>query len=275
MEEFLNKARALYPGLPESFIQLYAQYWESTGDAQQAISQTRQDPQYDNIFPGNKTERGQLRYDEVTYFALEDSYIGTLAEYGIPRATSLNILQDRFVNLIEGGVSALEFEKRVADVYRGIVQNIPEVQQFYADNFDINLDEQSIFLGALDPTVGEDIVSGRITPAQIGGEARRAGFTISLEEAERIQRSGLSQQEARRLFTQAQTEIPRIQELQTRGGREPVGQFGLTEFTEAAVFQSPEELEEIRRLEAEEASRFTPIGGLARQGRRVTGLVEE
>ncbi len=275
MEEFLNKARALYPGLPESFIQLYARYWESTGDAQQAISQTRQDPQYDNIFPGNKTERGQIRYDEVTYFALEDSYIGTLAEYGIPRATSINILQDRFVNLIEGGVSALEFEKRVADVYRGIVQNIPEVQQFYADNFDINLDEQSIFLGALDPTVGEDIVSGKITPAQIGGEARRAGFTISLEEAERIQRSGLSQQEARRLFTQAQTEIPRIQELQTRGGREPVEEFGLEQFTEAAVFQSPEELEEIRRLEREEQSRFTPIGGAARQGRRVTGLVEE
>jgi len=275
MEEFLQKARALYPGLPDSFIQLYAQYWQSTGNAQQAISQTRQDPNYDNIFPGNKTERGQIRYDEVTYFALEDSFIGTLAEYGIPRNTSLNILQDRFVNLIEGGVSALEFEKRVADVYRGIVQNIPEVQQFYADNFDINLDEQSIFLGALDPTVGEDIVSGKITPAQIGGEARRAGFTISLEEAERIQRSGLSQQEARRLFTQAQTEIPRIQELQQREGREPVGQFGLTEFTEAAVFQTPEELEEIRRLEREEESRFAPVGGAARQGRRVTGLIEE
>ena len=275
MEEFLRKARALYPGLPDSFIQLYAQYWESTGNAQQAISQTRQDPNYDNIFPGNKTERGQIRYDEVTYFALEDSFIGTLAEYGIPRGTSLNILQDKFVNLIEGGVSALEFEKRVADVYRGIVQNIPEVQQFYADNFDIDLDEQSIFLGALDPTVGEDIVSGKITPAQIGGEARRAGFTISLEEAERIQRSGLSQQEARRLFTQAQTEIPRIQELQQREGREPVGQFGLTEFTEAAVFQTPEELEEIRRLEREEESRFAPVGGAARQGRRVTGLIEE
>mgnify|MGYP003112275445 FL=1 len=275
MEEFLNKARALYPGLPESFIQLYAQYWESTGDAQQAISQTRQDPQYDNIFPGNKTERGQIRYDEVTYFALEDSYIGTLAEYGIPRATSLNILQDRFVNLLENEVSANEFQQRVAAVYRGIQENIPQVQQFYADNFDINLDEQSIFLGALDPTVGEDIVAGKITTAQIGGEAARAGFTISLEEAQRIQRSGLTQQEARTLFTQAQTAIPRIQELQTRGGREPVGQFGLTEFTEAAVFQSPEELEEIRRLEAEEASRFTPIGGSARQGRRVTGLVEE
>jgi hypothetical protein len=274
MEEFLRKARALYPGLPDSFIQLYAQYWESTGNAQQAISQTRQDPNYDNIFPGNKTERGQIRYDEVTYFALEDSYIGTLAEYGIPRGTSLNIMQNNFVKLIEGDVSALEFQQRVSDIYRGIQQNIPEVQAFYADNFDINLDEQSIFLGALDPTVGEDIVSGRITPAQIGGEARRAGFTISLEEAERIQRSGLSQQEARTLFTQAQTELPRIQELQEREGRQPVGQFGLTEFTEAAVFQSPEELEEIRRLEREEESRFAPVGGAARTGSRVTGLTE-
>ena len=275
MEELLEKARALYPGLPDSFIQLFVGYWKNTGDAQQAISQTRQDPNYDNIFPGNKTERGQIRYDEVTYFALEDSYIGTLAEYGIPRATSLNILQDRFVSLLENEVSANEFQQRVAAVYRGIQENIPQVQQFYADEFDINLDEQSIFLGALDPTVGEDIVAGKITTAQIGGEAARAGFTISLEEAQRIQRSGLTQAEARRLFTQAQTEIPRIQELQEREGRQPAGQFGLTEFTEAAVFQSPEELEEIRRLEREEESRFAPIGGPARQGRRVTGLVEE
>ena len=275
MEELLEKARALYPGLPDSFIQLFVGYWKNTGDAQQAISQTRQDPNYDNIFPGNKTERGQIRYDEVTYFALEDSYIGTLAEYGIPRATSLNILQDRFVSLLENEVSANEFQQRVAAVYRGIQENIPQVQQFYADEFDINLDEQSIFLGALDPTVGEDIVAGKITTAQIGGEAARAGFTISLEEAQRIQRSGLSQQEARRLFTQAQTEIPRIQELQQREGRKPVGQFGLTEFTEAAVFQTPEELEEIRRLEREEESRFAPVGGAARQGRRVTGLIEE
>ncbi len=41
------------------------------------------------------------------------------------------------------------------------------------------------------------------------------------------------------------------------------------------MFQSPEELEEIRRLEREEQSRFAPTGGAARQGRRVTGLVEE
>ena len=274
MEEFLQKARALYPGLPNSFINLYAQYWKQTRDPQQAIAQTREDPQYDNIFPGNKTERGQIRYDEVTYFALEDSYIGTLAEYGIPRGTSLNIMQNNFVKLIEGDVSALEFQQRVSDIYRGIQQNIPEVQAFYADNFGINLDEQSIFLGALDPTVGEDIVSGRITPAQIGGEARRAGFTISLEEAERIQRSGLTQTEARRLFATAGEQLPQLQELQAQRGVEQEQRIGLTEFTEAAVFQSPEELGQIRRLQEEQASEFAPTTGAARTGRRVSGLTE-
>tara|TARA_X000001388_G_scaffold73434_1_gene65153 strand:- start:17 stop:844 length:828 start_codon:yes stop_codon:yes gene_type:complete len=275
MEELLQKARALYPGLPDSFINLYVQYWEQTGDPQQAISKTRQDPSYDTIFPGNKTQRGQIRYDEVTYFALEDSYIGTLAEYGIPRATSLNILQDRFVSLLENEVSANEFQQRVAAVYRGVQQNIPEVQSFYANNFGIDLDEQSIFLGALDPSVGEDIVAGKITTAQIGGEATRAGFTISLDEARRIQQFGLSQAEARRLFTQAQTQIPQIQELQEREGRTTDEVFDLDDFTEAVVFQGPEELEEIRRLQRSEESRFSPTGGPARSGGRVTGLTQQ
>ena len=275
MEELLEKARALYPGLPDSFINLYVQYWEQTGDPQQAISKTRQDPAYDTIFPGNKTDRGQIRYDEVTYFALEDSYIGTLAEYGVPRATSINLLQDRFVSLLENEVSANEFQQRVAAVYRGVQENIPQVKTFYADNFGIDLDEQSIFLGALDPSVGEDIDAGKITTAQIGGEAARAGFTISLEEARRIQQFGLSQAEARRLFTQAQTQIPQIQELQEREGRTTDEVFDLDDFTEAVVFQGPEELEEIRRLQRSEESRFSPVGGPARRGGRVTGLTEQ
>ena len=134
---------------------------------------------------------------------------------------------------------------------------------------------EAIFVGALDPTVGEEIVAGRITTAQIGGEAARAGFEITGDFAQRLQRAGISQAQARQLFTSAQAELPRLQELQARGGVEQPEQFTLEQFTEAAVFQSPEELEEIRQLEAEEQSRFTPIGGAARRGRRVTGLVEE
>ena len=274
MATFIELAQSLYPNMPPDILELFASEWSKTGDPNVAISNVRRTTAYDIAFPGNKRPDGTVKFDEVTYTGLKESYIGTLSEFGIPRNTSVDLLTDRFTGLIEGEVSAREFAQRVGAVYEGIQENIPEVQSFYRENFGLELTPEAIFVGALDPSVGEEIVAGRITTAQIGGEAARAGFTISLEEAERIQRSGLSQQEARRLFTQAQTEIPRIQELQTRGGREPVEQFGLTEFTEAAVFQSPEELEEIRRLEAEEQSSFTPIGGATRRGGRVTGLTQ-
>ena len=274
MADFVALAEARFPGLPVEFLNLWTQYYQIGKPETQVISEVRKDPEYINIFPGNTTPSGQVRYDEVTYFALQDSYIGTLAEYGIPRGTSLNILQDRFVSLLENEVSANEFQQRVAAVYRGIQENIPQVQDFYATNFGLDLDEQSIFLGALDPTVGEDIVSGKITAAQIGGEAARAGFTISFEEAERIQRSGLTQTEARRLFATAGEQLPQLQELQAQRGVQQEQRIGLTEFTEAAVFQSPEELGQIRRLQEEQASEFAPTTGAARTGRRVSGLTE-
>ena len=109
----------------------------------------------------------------------------------------------------------------------------------------------------------------QVAVSQIGGEARRAGFgdIISLEKAQELQAAGITQAQARQLFQEAQLEVPRIQEVEDV--------FGVEDFTEAAVFRSPEELEQVRVLEAEEASRFTPMTGPARRGRRVQGLVQE
>ena len=275
MATYAELAQSLYPNMPPDILDLFANEWARTGDPQVAIAEVRRSPAYEIAFPGNKRPDGTVKFDEVTYTGLKESYIGTLQEYGIPRNTSVDLLTDRFTGLIEGEVSAREFAQRVDAVYQGIQENIPEVTEFYRENFGLELTPEAIFVGALDPTVGEEIVAGRITTAQIGGEAARAGFEISGEFAQRLQRAGISQAQARQLFTTAQAELPRLQELQARGGVEQPEQFTLEQFTEAAVFQSPEELEEIRQLEAEEASRFAPIGGAARRGRRVTGLVEE
>ena len=76
------------------------------------------------------------------------------------------------------------------------------------------------------------------------------------------------------MFATAEEQLPQIQELQAQRGVAPQQQFGLTEFTEAAVFQSPEELGQIRRLQEEQASEFAPTTGAARTGRRVSGLTE-
>ena len=44
--------------------------------------------------------------------------------------------------------------------------------------------------------------------------------------------------------------------------------------TGEVITRATSDLENIRRLEAEEESMFSPVGGAARQGGRVTGLVE-
>lgn len=274
MEQYLQLAKTLYPNMPDEILNLFAQQWSETGDPNVAISQVRQTDLYKDYFPGNITPTGQVRYDEVTYQGLKESYIGTLAEFGIPRATSLDLLEDRFVNLIEGEVSAREFQQRISGVYQGIQENLPEVQSFYSTNYGIDLTPEAIFMGALDPTIGEEIVAGKITTAQIGGEAARAGFDISLGEAERLRRAGLTQTQARELFTTAQTQLPRLEQISARveTEQEPIT---LEQYTQAAIFGDPDVTERIQRLGAAEETLFSPVAGVARQGRRVTGLVEE
>ena len=275
MATYLEQAQALYPTMPPDILSLFANEWAKSDNPQVAIAEVRKSDAYEIAFPGNKNPDGTVKFDEVTYGGLKESYIGTLAEYGIPRNTSVDLLTDRFTDLVIGKVSAREFAQRVDAVFQGIQENIPEVQEFYATNFGLELTPESIFLGALDPTVGEEIVAGRITTAQIGGEAARAGFEISGEFAQRLQRAGISQAQARQLFTAAESQLPELQSLQIQRGVAPEEQIGLEQFAEAAVFQSPEELQQIERLRAEQQAEFAPIASAARRGARITGIVEE
>ena len=274
MATYEELAQSLYPNMPADVLALFSSEWARTGDPQVAIAEVRRSPVYEIAFPGNKRPDGTVKFDEVTYTGLKESYIGTLQEYGIPRNTSVDLLTDRFTGLIEGEVSAREFAQRIDATFQGIQENIPEVQSFYRDNFDLDLTPEAIFIGALDPAVGEEIVAGRITTAQIGGEAARAGFSITGDLAQRLQRAGVTQAQARQIFTSAEAQLPQLQDLQAQRGVETSEQFGLEDFTEAAVFQSPEELQQIQRLRGEQASEFAPTTGAARTGRRVSGLTE-
>ena len=277
MATYLELAKSLYPNMPDNLLNLFANEWARTGDPKVAIAEVRGTTEYETLFPGNKRADGTVKFDEVTYVGLKESYMGTLAEYGVSREISESLLQDRLTSLIEGEVSAREFQQRVGAVFQGVQENIQEVQDFYSTNYGIDLTQESIFLGAIDPSVGEDIVAGKVTTAQIGGEAAKAGFTVDLSTAEKLRKAGLNQQQARQFFSTAADQIPRIQELQQRGGKSVAQEdvFDLEKFTEAMLFQSPDEAEELRRLQAEEESRFSAIGGAARQGSRVTGLTEQ
>ena len=274
MDEFLQLAKSLFPYLPDDVINKYVDYYaESDRNIDVALGKLRQDPIYDDYFPGNKRADKTVRYNEAEYLAVKESYKLSLEDFGL----NPELFDDTFSNLIAGDVSPSEFKTRVGIVFEGIKSNIPQVKEFYSANYGIDLTDEAIFASAIKPELGEQILNKQIAVSQIGGEARRAGFgdTISLEKAQELQAAGITQAQARRLFQEAQLEVPRIQELQARGGRQVDDVFGVEDFTEAAVFRSPEELEEVRVLEAEEASRFTPMTGPARRGRRVQGLVQE
>ena len=273
MADFLTEAKALYPFLPEGLLTLFQEkYVEFDKNIDLALGAVRQDTQYDNYFPGNKRADGSIRISEVAYGAVIESYKDSLSKFGV----NPDVFADNFGQLIEGDVSPTEFQSRLNTVYSGIEQNIPEVKEYYATNFGIDLSEESIFAAAVDTTVGDAILSGQITQAQIAGEATARGMSLPQAQLEKLQRFGVTQQDARQIFQAAQQEVPRLQQLQRRGGRAVSEEdiFELEEFTEAGVYKDPEEIEQIKMLEAEEKSRFSPIGGAARRGGRVTGLTQ-
>jgi len=284
MDEFLRQARALLPWLPETLIQTYADSFANTQNADIAIAEVRKSPEYAQVFPKNIRDDGTVRLSEQDYAAVKESFGLTLEDYGL----NPEYFQDTFADLIEVGVAPNEFRARVEAARSGIVENVPAVKEYYKTNFGMDLNDNQIFASIIDPAVGEAIIEGRITQAQIGGEAVARGFALSLEETQALERAGLTQAQARQLFAQAEAEVPRLAELTRRFQPEAVEEAGMTpeglverpdydieEFIQAQVFGSAEERERIQRLQAQEESEFTPTTGALRAGRRVRGLVEE
>ena len=253
------------------FVDYYA---ASDNNTDVALGKLRQDPIYDTYFPGNKREDKTVRYNESEYLAVKENYKFTLEDYGI----NAELFEDTFSSLIAGDVSPSEFKTRIAVTFEGIKNNIPQVKEFYSSNYGIDLTDEAIFAAAIKPDIGEAVLTKQIAISQIGGEARAAGFgdEIGLAQSIELQEAGISQGQARKLFRQGQTDVQSIQELQMRSGRELSEEelFGIDEYTDAVIFQDPEELERIKKLEAEEKSRFSLQTGAARKGGRVTGLTQ-
>jgi len=284
MDEFLRQARALLPWLPETLIQTYADSFAETQNADIAIAEVRKSPEYAQVFPKNIRDDGTVRLSEQDYAAVKESFGLTLEDYGL----NPEYFQDTFADLIEVGVAPNEFRARVEAARSGIVENVPAVKEYYRTNFGMDLNDNQIFASIIDPAVGDAIIEGRITQAQIGGEAAARGFALSPEETQALERAGLTQSQARQLFAQAEAEVPRLAQLTRRFQPEAVEEPGITpeglverpdydieEFIQAQVFGSAEERERIQRLQAQEESEFTPTTGAVRRGRRVTGIVEE
>jgi hypothetical protein len=260
---------ALYPWLPPHLVDVFADNWADTGDAALALAQTRGDPTYAEYFPGIKRSDGSLRMSEQEWFSTREAYTRLFSEFGINGA----VFDGRFTELMEGDVSPAELAGRLGGAYEQILTNIPEVRSEFSRLYGVDMTDEAIFSWFIDPTVGDALVSRKISVAQISGESVARGFTPDEAFASRLEAGGVDQAAARQFFSEAEDVVPTLDQL-ARRFRDPDPTFDVEELAEASIFGSAGQGRRMRRLLASETSLYSDrLGSIATdEDLRISGL---
>jgi len=162
-------------------------------------------------------------------------------------------------------------------MYERVIEASPEIRDFYAENYSMDLTDTAIVASFLDPDIGQAIIEKRIATSEIGGSAATRGFDVSLSYAQSLERADMSRREADSFFGQAATMVPALSVLDSRHA-DPDDDFDLNEFTQASLFDDPEQRRRMRRLISQENSAWT--GGVqtdivrSRETGGLTGLID-
>lgn len=238
----------------------------------EATQAMREDSRYETFFPGNRREDGTFRFSEEEYYLETLAFDDVFAGYGINPES----MRDRYGELIAGDVSFQELERRVGTVYEGLVEQAPEVLEFYRTNFGLqSLQFEDVVAAALDPALGEEILVNQVRVSAVGGAALQAGFNIASTFADAILDQGLgSFEEASAFFQQAAGQIP-ILDVLARRHSDPDDDFDLEEFTAAALFNDPTERRRLLRLIRQSQAGFGVGPQFRREGEGLTGLLAQ
>lgn len=208
---------------------------------------------------------------EQDYMSHKDAFQRELRQWGL----NPELFEGHHARLVEGEVSAQEFRQRIDAKATGVLQNLPEIRERFGQFYGISeLTDEALIASALDPEIGRQVLQGRITAAQISGEASRFGFERGREASERLaQVGGLDDQmRARDFFAGAARAVPRMQRFSERfeQGRPS---FGIEQYEEAGLFGTTELQRRMRRLHASEMAMFQQGPSVTiDQGGAFTGL---
>jgi hypothetical protein len=250
--DFERRVAELYPWLPPELVKVFADAWAETGDQEQALARMRADPLYDQFFPGNRRDDGSLRMSEAEWFSTREAYRRLFIEFGL----NPDLFEGRFQELMEGEVSPTELAGRLGGAYERIITNIPQVKEFYARMFGLEMTDAAIFASFLDPDISAAILDRSISIAQVGGEGLARGFDVTDAFAGRLADAGVDQLAARQLFTDAEGRVPTLNELARRFS-DPDSDFDIEEFADVSIFGDATQRRRIRRLFASESSLFS------------------
>lgn len=140
-------------------------------DGKQLIQAVRNEPEYKKVFQGldvyNKNNPRPLT--ELQYLANAQKYLETAEKYGLP--TSFFSRQE-VGKLIAGGVSPVEFERRIANGYNAAMNADDATKKYLAQN---GIDMGHLLAYYLDPTKAEPILTQKTMQSRIQGYAQNVG----------------------------------------------------------------------------------------------------
>lgn len=264
---------------PSELIDIYVQaFIDNNQDANEAILVMRQSDTYKSYFPGNVNPDGvSVKYTEQEYLNLVDAYKRKIESIGLN--ADLILTNKRIETLVKNVVSNEEFGARVTAVYQQVLTALPQVKEYYQRNFNKTLTDAEIIASAIDPDISKglyagtisagEVISQNIARAQIGAEALLAGTDIGVQSAEQLRQLGLSREQARRGFQQAE----QIMGLAQAQAREGVTAEQIVQATELGIAQQQER---IGRIVAQSAAQSAAQLGAARTREgAVSGLIEQ
>jgi hypothetical protein len=262
----------IYGWLPSGAIDLWINEWIESGNEDAAWAVIRTNSQYEKWFPGNLTEDGRVRYSEEQYAATVESYRDIYRSMGL----NSSLLDGRIGDLIRGEVSPNEFSSRVTGMWDRVISASESIRQYYADTNGVQgLTTEALLAGALDPDVGDKILDGRMSVAEVGGEALGSGFRLSAARVEELIGEGMTRNIANSLFGEAERLVPTLSVLARRHS-DPNDEFDIEDFLSAEFFKNPAENLRTQRLVAQERAQFTSgLSARRNQAGAMTGLIAE
>jgi hypothetical protein len=236
----------------------------------------RQTDSYKKRFAGNaaRIAKGLRALSEAEYIGLEDQYQNVMRQYGLPEtyySRGEMGRQEGFEKFIAGDVSPAELEDRISTAQKRVMNANPEVTQALK-TFYPGISNGDILAYTLDPSKGIEDIKRKVTAAEIGGAAVRAGLGTSVADAEYLQRYGVTKEQADQGYQAAAQILPRASQLADIYKTGPYTQAT----AEQEIFNLPGQVEAQRqrkKLTELETSAFSGRAGMGALARDRAGAI--
>jgi hypothetical protein len=188
----------------------------------------RETEPYKKRFAANaqRIAKGLTALSEAEYIGLEDQYQNIMRNYGLPAnyyERGAMGVQPGFEKFLANDVSATELEDRITTAQTRVLNANPEVSQALK-TFYPGITNGDILAYTLDPTKGLEDIKRKVTAAEIGGAAARAGLSTNVADAEYLQRYGVDKATADKGYSAIGSGLQRGSQLAAIYGEDPYTQ---------------------------------------------------